>query len=178
MGQLVLHSKKKFRGNGRRLRAFNTRLQRISRYPLLPTDSESNRYDNCKIPAPRKAFLGRQRIANQWLKAWFAHGIEWLQNQAPQYISCIITLTPNAFALEYCTFFSCDYFRSFIHRQDECQTWNRVDTSLPPCFMQGFDLSRFTFIEFDEIIRDDYEYRGKVYLLCHHLPGELMSEML
>ncbi|PQO41235.1 hypothetical protein C5Y96_00530 [Blastopirellula marina] len=177
MRRLDLHPKKKFRGQGRRLREFHTRLQRITQHRLEPDDLGCEYY-NWKIPIYQKALLGRRKIANRWLKAWFAYGIEWLENQDPQYISCVITSLPDGFASEYCTFFSHEYFQSFIHRQNVWQTWDRVESPSAPCFMNGFDLSRYTFIEYDEIIRDEedgYEFRGKQYILGHHLPVNVLG---
>lgn len=173
MRQLDFQPKKKFRGNGRRLRAFNDRLRRIAQIRLTPDESEFNKYHHWKIPAPAKALHGRRRIANRWLKVWTAQGIEWLEQQDPQYISCVITGSPDAFFSEYCTFYCVDYFRSFINRQHVSQTWDRVSAPRPPCFMEGLDLSRYTLMEFDETVREDEDcvYRGKVFLLCHHLPS-------
>lgn len=171
MRRLDLHPKKKLRGNRRRLQAFNSYLERVSQYQFSPRSPEEL-YDNWKIPAFQKALHARPKLANCWLKTWVAHGITWLEHQDSQYVSCLVLSLPDAFSSEYCTFFDLDYFRRFINRQNEWQTWDRVDSPRPPCFMQGFDLSRYTLLEFNETVRDDefdYTYRGKEYLLCHHL---------
>ena len=75
MRRLDLHPNKKFRGQRRRLNAFEQTLSGIAKIRLEPKE-HNDEYRNWKIPAYEKAFSGKRRIANSWLKVWVKYGID------------------------------------------------------------------------------------------------------
>ena len=179
MRRLDLHPKKKFRGKRRRWRQFNARLSRIAQYRSTPEDVGGWGYFNWKIPAYQKAFAGVRTTANRWLHSWVIHGLEWLRNQDPQYVSCILIATPELFASEYCTFFSHDHFQSFIHRRNESETRSCVKVPCLPGALKALDLSPFSLIEVDVLDLGDDEdgpYRAKWYLICNDVPNQALEQ--